>query len=457
MTDSRTDSKREISVIEGEASRSLDTYDASLQVETEINRPKRIGLTIAFLVFGVFGLWAAFAPIEGAAFAPGTIRVKSYNTIVQHLEGGIVETINVQNGDQVEAGDVLMVMDATQPLAQLEILNGQLLTFTALEARLEAEIHGLESVTYPPLLMEAGTDGQAEMAIQNQVFTTRKNSREGAIAVLRQRIEQLESRLDGLQAMRESKNMLAASFKEELDDFSALLEEGFSDKQRLRDLERNHAAAMGEAADLKANIASTQIQIGETQLEINQIQNEFQKEVANRLAEVKAELKDIRERITANSDIVRRTDIRALISGVVNGLKVHTEGAVIQPGSPILEIVPQSDDLVIEASVSTTDIDRVETGQEATVRLSAFNTQSVPTLHGTVLNISADILQEGENNPPYYLARIALTPESLEALQGFTLVPGMPAEVHINTGSRTFLQYLMKPLSNVVAKGLRED
>jgi epimerase transport system membrane fusion protein len=426
-------------------------------VETGIERPRQIGLGIAFLVFGVFGLWAALAPIDGAAFAPGIIRVGSYNKVVQHLEGGIVKSINVRGGDHVRAGDVLLVMDSTQSQAQLEILNGQLLTALAFEARLMAERNDMESVDYPPQVSAAGQSGTNEITVQNQIFKTRKAARESSIAVLEQRIEQLQSRIGGLRALQASKTTLATSYEEELEDIQALLDEGFADKQRLRELERSFAAASGEAADLRANIASAEIQIGETRLQIIQTENEFQNDVANQLAEVQNQLKDIRERITANSDIVSRTDVRAPIDGIVNNLQVHTEGAVLSPGSAIAEIVPQGEELIIEASVAPIDIDRVSEGLEAMVRMSSFNGKRVPTLYGTVETLSADAITDPNSGASYYSARIALTPESIDDLEGLELVPGMPAEVHIATGSRTFLQYIMKPLSNAAARGLRED
>jgi epimerase transport system membrane fusion protein len=426
-------------------------------VESGIERPRQYGLGIAFLVFGVFGLWATFAPIDGAAAAPGIVRVSSYNKVVQHLEGGIVKTIHVQNGQAVQAGAILLEMDPTQALAQLDILKGQLLTSTALEARFLAERDSMDSVTYPALLQEAGAAGTQERSAQDQIFRTRKAAQEGAIAVLEQRMSQLDSRVSGLKALHTSKSTLAASFQDELDDFRPLLEEGFTDKQRLRELERSHAMAAGDAADLTATIAATEIQKGETQLQIIQTRNEFQNEVANQLAEVQAQLKDTRERITALQDIVTRTEVRAPISGLVNNLQIHTEGAVLRPGDPIAEIVPQGEDLIIEASVSPIDIDRVAEGQEAMVRLSAFSSQLVPNLYGTVIGLSADAIVDERTGGSYYRARIALTPESLAALTEFELVPGMPAEVFITTGSRTFLQYVMKPLSNAVARGLRED
>lgn len=426
-------------------------------VETSMATPRRIGLLIAVAVFGVFGLWAALAPIDAAAFAPGKITVRSYNQTVQHLEGGIVKEILVQNGDHVEANQVLMVLESTKARSDLEIYSSQQLALLALEARLIAERDDLDSVVYPAILRNADSLVDDEIQAQDQIFRTRKTTREGATAVLTQRIGQLEQRVQGLRALRQSKQALAASYEDELEDLRALLAEGFADKLRLREIERLHATLTGESGELEASIASTEIQIGETQLEILQIWNEFQTEVASQLAETQTNLKDVRERVTALQDVLTRTEIRAPVAGTVNGLAVHTEGGVIRSGDPLAEIVPRSDELVIEASVSPLDIDRVATGQTARVRMSSFSSKSVPQLFGTVLNVSADAHFDEQNNSSYYLARIAITPESLEDLEGLVLVPGMPAEVFITTGERTFLQYLLKPLSNSVARSLIED
>jgi len=425
--------------------------------ESSFEGPRRIGLTIAFMIFGVFGLWAALAPLEGAVHAGGVITVKSYKKDVQHLEGGIVRTILVQNGDVVAEGDVLLEMDSTQSSAQLEIMSAQLVALTALEARLIAERDNLDAVTYPASLAANNAQASVEIASQNQVFTARKNFREGAIAVLEQRIEQLESRVVGLQAVRESKLALAASYTDELNDLRSLLAEGFADKLRLREVERSHAVTSGEAADLAATIASTQIQIGETRLEIIQQQNQFQSEVATQLAEAQTKLKDTRERIRALTDVVTRTQVRATAAGVVNALQVHTEGGVIGPGSVIAEIVPQTEELVIESRVQPNDIDRVEAGQTATVRLSAFSRRAVPTLEARVIGVSADAIVEEATGASYYVARVEIDPASIQELVDMTLVPGMPAEVFIATGSRTFLQILTKPLSNAMARSFLND
>ncbi len=425
-------------------------------IETEIDGARRAGIFIAVLVFGVFGLWAAVAPLNGAAHAIGVVTVRSYKQVVQHLEGGMVSEIRAQNGDYVEAGAPLLVLDSTQSLTQLEIVSAQFTALTAMEARLIAERDGLDSIVFPDSLSASDVNAREEMAVQNQIFDARKASREGAIAVLEQRIEQLKSRVTGLKAMKSSKEELAASFAEELADVRLLLEEGFADKLRLRELERSHAMLQGEAAELVATISSTEMQIGETQLQILQQTNEFQADVVNQLGEVQINLKDSRERMIALKDIVERTVVRAPVSGLVNGMQYHTIGAVIAPGNPIADIVPQSDELVVEAHVAPVDIDRVSAGQAATIRFSAFSS-AVPTIDGTVLSVSADAIVDPNSGMQFYVARVQVTEEGMAELGNLALVPGMPAEVFIASGSRTFLQYVMKPFSNALARSLIED
>lgn len=426
------------------------------QVETGIDNPKRIGMLIFFLVFGVFGIWAAVAPLDGAAHAPGTVIVRSNKQLVQHLEGGIVSEIRARNGDIVKAGDPLLILDNTQSLAQLEMANAQYVALRALEARLIAERDNADEVVYPPELSTVENNARSEIASQNQLFRTRRDSLAGSVEVLEQRIGQLQSQLSGLRALQQSKQDLADSFAEELRDVESLLVEGFSDKNRLRELERQAASLRGEAADLTATISSTEIQIGETRLQILQQEREFQNEVAAELADTQTRLKDATERVTALSDIVKRTIITAPVDGIVNGMQIHTVGGVAPPGTPIAEVVPQSDELLIEARVSPIDIDRVAIGQDANIRFSSFSS-SVPNIFGKVVNVSADAFTDQNTGMSYYTARVEVTPEGLADLGTLTLVPGMPAEIFIATGSRTFLQYLMKPITNALARSFIED
>lgn len=438
-------SSKAISAIE-----KLDGSDLS-----SVDGAKRIGLTIFFLVFGVFGLWSVLAPLDGAAYAPGTVTVKSYKKTVQHLEGGIVADILVRDGDVVEAGQPLLILDDTQSMSSLEIIASQHAALKMREARLIAERDKLDGVVYTQDPTFSETDVEQEVTAQNQIFAARRTANEGRREILKQRVSQLQNQIEGMEALRQSKELLAQSYAEELSDTQVLLAQGFSEKTRLREAERSYAAFSGEAAELTANISSTQVQIGETELQILQQESDFHNEVVAELSEVQTALKDANERLTALQDIVSRTTIVAPDAGVVNGMQIHTIGGVIGPGSPIAEIVPASDELVIEASVSPIDIDRVSVGQEARIRFSTFGSRA-PTFFGEVLSLSADALTNESTGASYYLARIEVIPESQE-FGDLALLPGMPAEAFINTGARTFLQYLFKPLSNSFARSFNED
>ena len=423
---------------------------------SSMDEPKKIGLSIFFLIFGLFGLWSAIAPLDGAAFAPGTVTVKSYNKVVQHLEGGIVADILVRDGDVVEAGQPLLTLDDTQARASLEIVNSQYVALRMREARLISERDGASKVEYPTALALSTANAAQEVDAQNQLFEARRDSNQGRIQILKQRVNQLQNQVNGMEALQATKEALAKSFAEELEDTQKLLDQGFSEKTRLREVERSFASFSGEAAELTANIAATQVQIGETELQILQQESDFHSEVVSELSEVQTSLKDASERLTALRDVLSRTTVTAPDAGIVNGMQVHTVGGVISPASPIAEIVPGNDELVIQASVNPIDIDRVSEGQEARIRFSTFGSRA-PTFMGTLISLSADAMTNESTGAPFYLARIELNADSREELGDLVLLPGMPAEVFINTGSRTFLQYLFKPLSNAVARSFNED
>ena len=426
------------------------------KANASIKTPVRIGLTIFALVFGVFGGWAAFAPIDGAAYAPGEVTVESQNKSVQHLEGGIIAEILVGNGDLVEPGQPLLNLDRTQPQAQLDVARTQYMANIVREARLLAQRAGAGSIAWPAVLDQRDPAAREEIDAQTYIFETRKTALEGNIEVLEQRIGQLENRVVGMEAARAARLLLADSFEAELEDTRELLEQGFSDRIRLRELERNFANSSGEAAELAANIASTEVQIGETILQIQQVEKDSSNEVAAELAETRTNLNDLQERIIALEDVVARTVIRAPDGGFVTGMQTHTVGGVISPGMIIAEIVPEDDELVIEAQVSPNDIDRVALNQEANIRFSAFGNMT-PTIYGEVTNLSADSFQDQNTGISYYTAEIMVTPDGMDDLGDLVLMPGMPAEVFITTGERTFLQYLFKPFSNAVARSFRED
>ncbi|MEY3281002.1 MAG: hypothetical protein RL674_987 [Pseudomonadota bacterium] len=428
---------------------SLVTNDAPIRA---------IGMAVLLGTVGILGTWSYLAPIDSAASASGFVTVKSHSKTIQHLDGGIVKELIAKDGDIVSEGDILLTLDGSEIKAQLEILRGQQITFAAQVARLTAERDRLGLVNYPKEVQNL-SDARVVEAQQseNQIFNARKNAHEGEVSVLNQRISQLNSRIQGLQGQKTSKQELKASYSEEAKDLRELLAEGFADKQRLRDLERSISASTGEIASLSSEIASSEMQIGETRLQILQIQKQFQEEVANKLSEVQAQLYDINQRLTATIDKVNRIQIKAPSAGRVMGLSIHNVGGVITPGRPILDIVPQGEELIIDARVSPMDIDRVHVGLVAEVRFSAFKQALTPKMMGKLTILSADKLTDERTGAPYYSAKIELTPDSYVKLGNMELLPGMPADVLINTGERTVFEYLMQPITNAFARAFIED
>lgn len=431
--------------------------EGQFELEVSDRKPRLIGLLILFVTFGMFGTWAAVAPLDSAALAPGVVTVKTYRKTVQHLEGGIVKEIRVRDGDQVEAGEVLLVLDDTQSQAELGIVQGQLIAAMAQEARLQAERDGLEEIVFPDSFDRQDPRVEEAVLSESQVFRARMNSHYGEIEVLEQRVTQIDEQIKGLKAVNRSKQELMKSYREEIADLTELLSDGYVDKQRLRELERQVSELEGAMADNRSRIAQAEMQSGETELQILQLKKDFHTEVVNQLSEVQSELFDLRERQRALLDRVERTIIRAPEAGMVLGMKVHTVGGVIRSGEPILDIVPAASDLVVEAQVSPIDIDRVSAGKLADIRFSAFKSATTPVIEGRVEHVSADRLTNEETGMPYYLARVELTEEGRKKLGSLLLVPGMPAEVLINTGERTLLEYLVQPATNAFARSFIED
>lgn len=435
--------------------------------ETEINRyaddrfVRRLGYFIVIFIFGFFGAWSCLAPLGSAALAPGSVTVEGYRKTVQHLEGGIVKAIHVRDGDGISKGQVLIELEDTSSRAQLETLRGQLFSALAREARLTAERDGKPMVIYSDILINERHDPRAQEAIrvQDQSFAVRKHSRHGEIEILEEQRRQLYAKIEGIKAQKTSRNSLADSLNKDLVDFRAMLKEGYVEKQKVTELERRLTEAKGDEGDFTANIATAQTQISEISLKILQIEKEFQREVIDELSKVQTELSELREKMQWLTDTVSRTVIKAPESGMALGLTVHTIGAVIPPGGQLLDIVPQQEKLLIEAQVSPIDIDRVHIGQTTEIRFSAFKSAKTPKVNGRLIALSADRLTDEKKENSYYLARVEVDKTGLQDLRqrGLILLPGMPAEVLINTGDRTFFEYLMQPLSNIFARSLIED
>lgn len=420
-------------------------------------KARMVGLVIVIVTFGLFGGWATFAPLESAALAPGVVTVQSYRKTVQHLEGGIVKALHARDGDMVEAGDPLIVLDDTQLRAEYGMTRSQLVAAQAMEARLQAERDGLEQIDFNDMLESDSKRAVEARDGETQVFNARRGSRVGEVSVLEKRIGQLNEQIRGLQSMIKTKRSLESSYKSEISELKQLLSEGYVDKQRLLEQERKLDMLRAEVADHQSEITKTELQISETELQILQLNKDFNSEVVGQLSEVQTKVFDLQERMAALDDRLSRVVIRAPEDGMILGMKVHTIGGVVSPATPLLDIVPSISDLIVEAQVSPIDIDRVSVGKPADIRFSAFNSATTPVINGEVRHVSADRLINEETGMPYYLARVALTEEGSHALGSLKLQPGMPAEVLINTGERTMLQYLMQPATNAFARSMIED
>ncbi|WHS57780.1 HlyD family type I secretion periplasmic adaptor subunit [Pseudomonas sp. G2-4] len=418
---------------------------------------RRIGYLMLLVTFGLFGGWATLAPLDSAALAPGVVTVKSYRKTVQHLEGGIVRELRVHDGDQVKAGDVLLVLDNTQARSEMEAMRSQLIAALELQARLVAERDSLPEPAPEPTLDSADPRVREARDSEARIFQTRRTSLLGEIGLQEKSIGQIEEQIRGLKAVIASKQTLATSYEEEIVDLRALLAEGYVDKQRLREQERSLSRLQAEIAESQSEIARARVHIDEAQLKILQLKKTFATEVAGLLGDARSKVYELRERLATLQDRDQRTDILAPESGMVMGMTVHTLGAVVSPGTALLDIVPVNEELIIEAQVSPMDIDRIALGKLAHIRFSAFKSSTTPVIEGQLVQISADRLTNKDTGTAYYLARVALTDKGRQALGNLTLVPGMPVEVLINTGERTLLQYLMQPASNAFARSMIED
>ncbi|MDH4763375.1 HlyD family type I secretion periplasmic adaptor subunit [Pseudomonas sp. CBMAI 2609] len=419
---------------------------------------RRLGLLILLVVFGIGGGWAALAPLNSAAVATGLVAVDSYRKSVQHLEGGIVREVRVHDGDDVKAGDVLIVLDSTQAGSELEATRGQLIAAQAQEARLIAERDGVNDIIFGASdFPTADKRVQEARASERQIFLAGRDARRGEIDVLKNRAAELEQQIRGYNEVIASKVSLAKSYASEIKDLTGLLKEGFVSNERLRDQERNLSRLQAEIADQRSAIARAKVQIGETRLQILQTTQKFKSDVASRLADAQSRIYEARERVGALQDKFNRTEVKAPVSGMVMNLAVHTIGGVVQSGTNLLDIVPDAAKLIVEVHIEPKDIDRVELGTKAEVRFSAFSNATTPIIEGELVYVSADRIINERDGTPYYLGRVKLTDQGKKDLGHRELVAGMPADVLINTGSRTMLQYLLKPARNAMARSLIEE
>jgi epimerase transport system membrane fusion protein len=412
------------------------------------------GLTVLFLVFGVLGGWSYYAPLATSSVANGTLSAGANKKIVQHLEGGIVETIHVKDGDEVQKGQILLKMRDVQIKENLNILNSQYQDMLALFNRLKAQRDNKKSINFSKEITN-----KSIIKNQKSIFETTKKSIKDEDIITKQRIRQNQKQINGLNSLIGSRKRRLASIAKEKAEWESLFAQQLVDKMRIRELKREANMVEGDIASTKSDIARIQEQISELKTQLLLRKKMFRKETLNQLVQTKSTLSDLKSRIIAIQDTLDRTTIVSPTDGVVVGMDIHTIGGVIPPGKEILSIVPKDSKLIIVAEVQTTDIDKMKIGLHSDLMFPAFNMRQIHVIEGKVIGVSADSFVNQHTGMPFYKAKIEVTPNGMKTLEenNLTLVVGMPATVMIQLGNSTVLNYIIKPFKDMVIRGFNEE
>ncbi|MEO1250195.1 MAG: HlyD family type I secretion periplasmic adaptor subunit [Pseudomonadota bacterium] len=424
-----------------------------------MKRPSLYGLAFLAVFFVVGGGWAALAPLTSAIIASGVVSPDGNRRTVQHLEGGIIRDIRVREGSVVDEGELLMVLADVNPQARTDATLSRLRALAAAQARLVAEQKGTDTINFDhPELQDRRVSGVAEaLTLEITQFATRRENLQNRMAVLRQRIEQLNQQVAGLKIQLASAVRQSDLIDQEIADVQQLVNQGLERRPRLLALQRTKADLEGAAGNFSARIAQAQEAIGETELQIMSVRSDRAEDVEAQLASVGTELAELEQALRQERDQLARTEIVAPVGGTILDLRFQTIGGVILPGEAVLDIVPDNEELLIDARVSPSDIDQVTPDLPAQVVFPSFPQRNLPRLTGTVRTVGADALEDPRDGQRYYSVRIGIGREQFSQLDAdIVLKPGMPAEGYITTGERTFLTYLIRPFVDTVRRSFRE-
>ncbi len=438
-------------------------YQGSNPAVASVYSQFRSALIVISIITAVVIIFGAFVPIDSAAIARGNIVVISKRKTVQHLEGGVIKNILVEEGQTVKQGQPLVEINDVAPKANKEIIESQLWTLKVAEARALALQNKDGNFVVPEDIVKAADKNeelQQAIKSQTELFNSQYKLQQGKIETTKQHMKSAEEEIIGLQAKIDSSDSQLALINEEISNVETLLKKGYATKIRYHDLLRTAAELKGNAAQYKAEIAKAKQGITENEMDIANLENDFANKIAEELHDITSKIKDNEEKLGAATDVMRRTIITSPSEGVVTGLKFHTVGGVIAAGTPIMDITPQSDQLIVEAKVQPTDIDVVEVGMDARIVFTAYKSRRMPLLKGKVIQVSADVFneQQGGQNISYYTARIEVDSKEIDALDSkIKLYPGMPVDAFIRTGSRSFFSYMLSPITDSLQKAFKED
>lgn len=419
-----------------------------------------LGFAIVFVTFGVFGGWAAVAKIDSAVVAPGTISLDGNRKVVQHLEGGIVEAILVEEAERVEEGQPVLRLNSVEAKSNLQVLTSRLNMARIAEARLLAE-RGLDDVVaLPEDLQDEGLPTALQSAINDQLglFDDRRMILKSQTEILASRVEQTHEQIEGLGLRRSALERRLENYQELVDRIRGGAERGLIQNNLVAQREDELIQIESDLGSIISEIAQAKNLISETKLQSLQVSQEYRERANVELDTVRSEISELQERVVVARDVLERTTITAPASGSVQNLQVHTVGSVVPPGDILMEIVPQDEQLIITARVAPIDIDNVGPGYDTEVRFSAFKARLTPIVLGEVETVSEDVITPSNpNEPPYYLARIHVPEERIDDEIRDRITAGMPADVVITTGERTVAHYLTSPLMDAVRKSLLEE
>ena len=427
--------------------------------KTDTRSPIRLGFWVLVVGFGLFMLWAAWAPLDEGVSVPATVSIETRRKVIQHLQGGVVQNVAVKEGGEVKQGDVLVVLDDATTRATFEAVRQNYLAQRASESRLMTEVIGAPNISFHKDLVKTDPLALQHMAVQQQLFSSRRASQSAEIAAAKQSIAGLEGQIVGMKQMLDSRRAQAALQARQLESVQGLAKDGYAPRNQALQMEQAQAELASSLAELQTSIQRTQSTIAETKLHIAQRQQEYLKEVSGQLADVRREVQANEERLVAITAELGRTQIRSPVAGQVIGIAVNGVGGVVTPGQRLMDIVPRGESLLLDAKVPPQVIDRVKVGETAEVRFSAFANTPQLVVHGKVVSLSSDAVTEanGPTVQTYYLARVELTAAGVKALGARTMQPGMTAEVLIKTGERSLLTYLVHPLTKRIASAMTEE
>lgn len=424
------------------------SFGSAPVVDLNDARPRRWGWWLLVLGLGGFLAWATLAPLDAAVTSSGSVVVSSSRKLVQPVSGGKVAAILARDGDQVVAGQVLLRLDSTQSRALLDIARGQWLVAMATQARLSAENQGLPAVDFPPALLELGNDARVAevMELQTRLLESRRQTRSNEMQSLEATLRGLEYQAQGHEAARLAKESQSRMLREELRNQRTLADEGFFPRNRVSEQERLFAGIQGGAAEDSSSVGRTRQAIAEVRARIATRQQEFRKDIESQLSDIQRETSGLESRMRGLEFDLANTEVRAPVSGTVLGASVHTVGGVVSAGTALMELLPKDDPLRVEAQLPVHMVDKVRPGLPVHVLFSALNQASTPHIEGRVVQVSADALADSRQNTNYFKVVVEVTPQGMTQLQHQEIRAGMPAEVFIKTGERTFMSYLLKPL-----------